>query len=80
MVVKTNESDLISDDRRGIHRFVNQGGIVARLIHGLWRFNRKHFLIEDLSKNLDDERFLKDVGLTRAQVEKEIQKLRQSKI
>ncbi|CZF82190.1 hypothetical protein GCE9029_03077 [Grimontia celer] len=79
MVVKTSDNDLINEDRQGLSKVAYRGGLLAKLVHAVWHFNRKYYLIQDLSKNLDDQRFLQDVGLTRAQVEKEIKKLRRSK-
>ncbi|CZF84273.1 hypothetical protein [Grimontia marina] len=79
MVVKTNNNDFINEGWKSLARATYRGGLLAKLVHAMWHFNRKHFLIQELSKNLDDERFLQDVGLTRAEVEREIQKLRRRK-
>ncbi len=51
----------------------------AKVVHAVWLLWRKHELITSLERRKDDAQFLKDVGLTQKDVEREIVKLRGEK-
>ncbi|MEZ8140501.1 hypothetical protein A1OO_13990 [Enterovibrio norvegicus FF-33] len=55
------------------------GGFIATLVHKCWGLWRRYQLRSELERKLEDQHFLNDVGLTRADVAKEIELLRRQK-
>ncbi|WP_028022524.1 hypothetical protein [Enterovibrio calviensis] len=56
-----------------------KGGFIANVIHRAWSEWRRYQLISELEHKRNDEHFLLDVGLTRAQVDHKIRQLRRQK-
>ncbi|MDD1792160.1 hypothetical protein L4D06_06235 [Enterovibrio makurazakiensis] len=55
------------------------GGFIANVIHRVWSEWRRYQLIQELEHKRNDEHFLCDVGLTRAQVDEKLRQLRRQK-
>ncbi|WP_407333750.1 hypothetical protein [Enterovibrio sp. 27052020O] len=52
------------------------GGFIANLVNKIWSLWRRYQLRSELEMKLEDESFLNDVGISRAEVEKEIESLK----
>ncbi|PKF50730.1 hypothetical protein [Enterovibrio nigricans] len=51
--------------------------VVSKTTHRLWSAWRRYQLVKELEHRLDDELFLRDIGLTRLQVEMELDRIKQ---
>ncbi|KXF83291.1 hypothetical protein [Enterovibrio coralii] len=69
-IVRTRSETLLSKF------FSVQIELVSNTTHRLWSAWRRHQLMKELEYRMDDDAFLRDVGVTREQVKSELRALK----